>query len=311
MQPSVTASRAAVGGSALTGEEAGLRRELRRAVAGRRVPGSLSLLVECRRDSGFAALRVFGDGIAIWNDERQFRLDGEQIAGLLRALQEADFPALEDTYGGPRPRPRESEMATIVTCRIELALEGFVKRALQMDKGEQSPVLKELAEELLAACEAPALSGVTADGLRDGLEKIARGELAPETWVIVAHLKPEDPAREAGFLLRVLGAEVSVQAYDARTGYREPALRRLGQEEIRRLAAELAARDPSSWPVNLYAQDYTDLSFQVLNRGKSIQARRFAGMEPGTGGPPQRAFEEVWALLEALHHSVLNPGETP
>jgi hypothetical protein len=297
-------------------ETAALRRALERAIAEPAARDSLRLAVECRRDEGFAGVRVFGNGVGIWNDERQFRLDPGQIGSLLRALQAADFLALDEIYGGPPKTPPKpagggAGMATMVTCRVELALDGRDKQVLQLEKGEQSPVLKRLAEDLLAACEAPARSGLAAASLRDGLEKIARGELAPEAWVVVLHRKPDAGAPAPGFLLRVLGSQISVQSYDPQAGYGETVVADLRPEEIRTLAAELAARDPAAWPSNLYAEDYTDLSFQVLNHKKSIQARQFAGMEPGTGAPHQQAFEEVFALLDRLHSTVVDQGEAP
>jgi hypothetical protein len=320
VKPRPSGPAGGAGERAAESEMVALRRALARAVAEPRAQESLRLAVECRREAGFAGVRVFGNGIGIWNEERQFRLEPEQIAGLLRTLQGADFLALKDVYGASEievPTPAEPGtsppggvgMVTMVTCHVELALGGHEKQALQLNKGEQSPVLMKLAEDLLAACEVPAQSGLGASSLRDGLEKIVRGELAPEAWVVVLHRRPEAGSRDPGFLLRVLGSEVSVQAYDPQAGYRAPVARTMRPEEIRALAAQLAARDPGAWPVNLWAADYTDLSFQVLNRKRSIQARQFAGMEPDTHGPRQQAFEEVFALLDRLRRTVLDRGE--
>ncbi len=314
-QPPVTAAAGAPGEGAAAGGTAGLEQALERAIAEPGADESLRLAAECRRDAGLVGMRVYGNGVGIWNDERQFRLDPVQVAGLLRILEDADFLAFEDVYGGPPPPPKPppgdgDAMATVVTCRVELALAGHEKRALQLEKGEQSPLLKRLAEDLLAACETPARSGVTAASLRDGLEKVARGELAPEAWVVVLHRVPELGAQGDGFLLRVLGSDVSVQTYDAQAGYRDPALMELHPEQIRALAAELAGRDPAAWPGNLYARDYTDLSVRVLNHEKSIQARQFAGMAPGSHAPHQQAFEEVYTLLDRLRSTVLAQAAT-
>jgi len=263
------------------------------------------------------SVKVFGGGIGIWNDERQFHLDPGQIGSLLRALQRVDFPGMEDTYGGattlskpgPTPPGGGGGLVTIATCRIELSLAGNDKQVVQLAQGEQSPTLRKLAEELLGVCNPPARLGLTATSLRDGLEKLSRGGLAPETWMVVVHRKPREQGGRAGhpgFLLRVSGYQAATQPYDPVTGYQDPVLLHMGAKEVGTLARELAARDPASWPVNLYAADYTDVTIQVLNHEKSVQARQFAGLAPATHGQHQKAFEEVVEILERLHRDVLD-----
>ena len=296
---------------------AGLRQALARAITAPSARRSLRLHVECRRDGSLNSTSVFGDGIGIWNGERQFRLPHDRVGSLLRALREADFPALEDTYGGtkdpqkPAPSPGGGAMPTLLTCRVELALNGYHKQAAQLATGRQSPVLQKLAEELLAICEPSARTGLGASSLHDGLKKVASGELAPETWVVVAHRKPgESRARggDQGFLLTISGAQATSRSYAAATGYQAELVLDLSPTEARGLARELDARNPAAWPANLYAGSYTDLSLQVLNHQKAIQARPFAGMGPTTHGKHQKAFEQAFDVLERLHRRVLRRG---
>jgi hypothetical protein len=295
-----------------------LRQALQRAITGHAGRDSLHLFVDCRTGDAMTSVKVFGSGIGIWNDERQFRLDPSQIGSLLRALQAADFPGMEDTYGGatglPRPRPAPSgggDMVTIVTCRVELGVAGYDKAVVQLAQGEQSPTLKKLAEDLVGVCKPPARDGLAATSLRDGLEKVSREELAPETWLVVVHRKPRETgghSGHSGFLLRVSGYQAATRAYDPAKGYRDPVLLQLAAKEVGSLAGELALRDPASWPINLYADDYTDLTIQVLNHEKSVQARQFAGLAPAAQGQYQTAFEEVIEILERLHRRVLDQG---
>jgi len=293
-----------------TEDTAGLQRALARAITDRAGWDTLDLLVECRTDDGLTSARVFGNGIGLWNDERQFRLDPDRLGSLLSALQGAGFPGMDDTYGGaPRPAPPPGgAMVTISICRVELSLGAYNKRAVQLARGEQSPTLKELADDLLEICQAPARLGLTAASLRDGLEKISRGELAPETLRIVVHRKPRKKEDPPGFLLRVAGNRATTRAYEPARGYRDPVVLRMHAPELRALARELAARDPATWPSNLYAVDYTDLSIRVLNHEKAIQARQFAGLAPSAHGRQQRAFEEVFAILQGLHRNALDQG---
>jgi hypothetical protein len=314
------ASRRPVAAGAVTGaaasaseDAADLQRALARAITDRAGWDTLDLLVECRMDDKLTSARVFGSGIGIWNDERQFRLDPDQIRSLLRALQSADFPRMEDTYGGaPRPaRPPGGAMVTIAICRVDLSLGGYDKRAVQLVRGEQSPALKELADDLLRICQAPASLGLTAASLREGLEKVSRGELAPETVRIVVHRKPRKKDDPSGFLLRIVGTRATTRAYEPIRGYRDPVVLDMPAPELRALAGELAARDPATWPSNLYAEEYTDLSIRVLNHEKAVQARPFAGLAPAAHGRQQEAFEEVFAMLQALHRDILLGAPRP
>jgi hypothetical protein len=293
-----------------TPDAPGLERALARAITDRAGWDTLDLFIECPLDDRLTSARVFGSGIGIWNDNRQFRLDPEQIRSLLRALQRADFPRMEDTYGGAaRPaRPPGGDMAPIAVCRVELSLAGLEKRALQLARGEPSQELKELADELLRMCQGPARLGVTATSLRDGLEKVSRGELAPETMRIVAHRKPQPNEGPPGFLLRVTGNRATTRVYEPAGGYGDPVAMPLPEAELRALARELAARDPATWPSSLYAEHYTDLSIRVLNHEKAVQARRFAGLTPATHGQSQAAFAEVFELLQGLHRKALQQG---
>ncbi len=296
-----------------------LRQALELAVSERAGWDTLRLLVDCREDNAMTSVKVFGNGIGIWNDERQFHLAPEQIDSLLRALRGADFPGMEDTYGGasspPKsrpPSPGRGEMVTMVTCRIELDLAGHDKQVVQLARGEQSPTLKKLAEDLLLVCHPPAEFGLTAASLREGLEKVSREELAPETLLVVMHRKPAEKLGDGdhpGFLLRVAGYHAATQPYDPLTGYRDPVRLDMGAKEFEILTRELAARDPASWPANLYAPDYTDLTIRVLNHEKTVQARQFAGLAPATYGHHQKAFEEVLEVLERLHQNVLERGQ--
>ncbi|HVF58734.1 MAG TPA: hypothetical protein VNJ70_02820 [Thermoanaerobaculia bacterium] len=307
---------------------AGLRRALARAETDPAVRDSLRLFVECQVDAGLQSMQVFGSGLGIWNDERQFSLDDGKLGALLAVLRAADFPGLADSYGGapspPKPEPAPAPggadddgeaMATVLTCRIDLGLDGREKRVVQLARGEQSPVLKQLARDLLAIGEEAARAGgVGAASLRDGLEKIARGELAPETWRLVLHSKPEETGGSGetpGFLLTVAGPRASTRVYDPATGYAEPVVLELSEDEVQALARELAAHDPGPWPVNLWAPDYVDLSVEVLNHERAVQARRFAGLAPDAHGQRQRDFEAVREALERLHEEVLRRGVTP
>lgn len=289
----------------IASRDARLRDLLERALAGGGDIESLQLRVDCRAESQLRSLQVFGNGVGILDDRVQFRLSRPAIDGLLRALARSGFPNLRDTYGEV-----EADAVTMMICRVEVALGGVAKDVVQLAQGEQSAVLARLASHLLAACEPVARDGVRAAGLRDGLLKIASGELAPESWSVTLQRRAEKEGQPpgSGYLLAITTRSASSHELGASTGGGERHELALPIEEIRALAAELAARDLPGWPANLWATDYVDLAVRVLQHETSVQARRFAGLDAGRHPGAQRELGEVLEMLERLHRRVVEEG---
>jgi hypothetical protein len=72
---------------------------------------------------------------------------------------------------------------------------------------------------------------------------------------------------------------------------------RLDDRELSGLARLLREGGMADLPINLYAEEYTDLVVKVLDREQRVQARRFAGMTRTTHGLAQGRFDRI---LEAL-----------
>jgi hypothetical protein len=282
-----------------------LRDLLARALAAPEDHESLQVSVDCREGSRLRSLQVFGNGVAIHDERTQFHVSPPQIAAILRAILEARFPELEESYG-----EAEHDAVTMMICRVEVAIDGTRKQVVQLAEGGQSAELARLAHDLLALCEPTAHTGVGASTLRDGLEKLARGELAPESWTVSLQRRAEAAGEDddrPGFRLSISASEATSRDW-AGADSGEPRALALGPQEVRALAAELAARDPAAWPVNLWASDYVDLSVRVLNHEKSVQARQFAGLNPAAHSAARRQLEEVLGLLEQLHRRVREQG---
>jgi hypothetical protein len=296
-----------------------LRRALSEAVDDRTHWDSLHLLVECAADAGMRSVEVHGNGVGIWDHDRQFRLTPAELSRLLRTLDEAEFTSLEEIYGGrERPDPgapertEEEGSAIRVVCRVTLSLAGRTKQVVQLAKGEQSAELRRLGEALLALCREAGQAGTAAEDLSDGLEKVSRGDLAPETLRLLLHRKPQTTGSDAaagGFLLRLSGRRVTSRGYDPAAGLLDPLRLVLSSAEVADLARELAGRGLAELPVNLFAVHYTDLSVEVLDHKTSVQARQFAGMTATTHGERQIDFERVYDALYQLPLRVVSVGE--
>jgi hypothetical protein len=296
----------------------GLRQYLREAVTDDAQRESLHLLVRCTGEEGTRAAEVYGNGVGIWDFRRQFTLQPEEVASLIEILDEADFAGFAEIYGGRAAlatQKRKEEPGACcpmqVVCNVELSFAGGTKRVAQLAKGDQSEQMRQLAEDLLDACEKPGKAGTTADDLTDALEKVAGGILAPETVRVLLHHKPEAVAAagDAGFLLRVSGGIATSRSYDAEGRLQDAVSLRLSSAEIAALARELAGASLAKLPVNLFAPDYKDLSVEVLNYKQSVTARRFADMTPTTRAEFQAGFQRIYDFLYKLHAQVLSQGK--
>lgn len=263
---------------------------------------------ECQDETGhLRTARLYGTGVGIWNNERQFTVSQERLLGLLEALRHAGFGAMRETHGGKDDPATGAppRWGLEMICRVRLALDGVAKQSYQLSEGRQSAELRDLAGQVLAVAEELGPSGVAADSLEDGLDKIARGELAPEALTLQLQRQPEGAGpHQEGWILRVEDGQAQFSVSSPETGWSPPRRVRLTREEAVGLARRLAAVRPAELPVNLYSSWFEDLEIRVLNRKTSLQARRFASLTPETHGERQKRFEQIVAALEELKERV-------
>ena len=227
------------------------------------------------------SIRLYGNGVGIWDGRRQFAVSRESLLGLLAELDRARFS-----------RMRES---------------------VEEDEGEGEEEMlprgrRETAERILAVGAELGPSGSAVESLGEGLEKVARGELAPEVLTVQLLRQPENlRSGETGWMLRVEGAEARLSLISPDTGWSQPRRIRLSSAEVADLANALAAARPADLPGNLYSPWYQSLEIGVLSRTKSIQARQFARMTAETHGEKQGRFDRLVAVLEALEARVGSP----
>jgi hypothetical protein len=285
---------------------------LSEAVLGRAVEGQwndLKLEAECSLGQGLLSLEVFGSGVSIWDNQKQFQMSRRQLQDLLDPFKRLNFIGMEDRYGGKEdPLKPDSKAVIRVTCRVALTIDGHSKQVVQLEGGRQSKELRELAQQVFLFCEKPSRGGLSAADVEDGLAKVGQGKLAPETFYLVIHRKPApaSSAAERGWLLRIHGRKASTRIFVPGQGYQEPVELLLSEPELRELVVQVGRQEVNTLPVNLFADMYTDFSLKVLNREKKIQARQFAGMTSLTHGERQLKFDQVYKLLYQLHSRIVN-----
>lgn len=298
------------------GEAVELRSVLELALRGSPPRDSFRAFVECRGADGMRSVELFGTGVGIWERGRQFAAGATTVDATIRRLLAAGFASFEPLYGkrkgdeGPREVPQRVQ-PPLVVCRIAVTIGGVRKQVVQVDEGERFEPLLELARGILDLCAPLAEQGIEVTSLEDGLDRMARGALAPESWQLLLHVVPErrrggDPG--PGLWLKLEGIRARARPVDAGGRFGELRETELTREEVSGLARELGGERPGELPSNLWAEHYTSLSLRVLDRSHSIQARRFAGMAAGTHGERQRRFDRVVGLLGGIYERVRRDG---
>src|SRR5262245_50538218 len=255
----------------------------------------LRIEAECRVEGRLLRAEVHGNGVAIWNQERQFILSRGEVQSLLVAVRDAGFPSMRPSYGGKSDPETPVVQAPRLTCRVGLSLDGAAGKVVQLDGGRQLSELRRLAERILDSCRSKAAGGIGAEDLADGLAKVEKGVLVPEVLRVVVSRRPERPSAAEGargWVLRVEGRTASLLGPGP-----EPLEARLGDADTAELARVLRENGVAGLPPNLYAEELTDLVVRVLGHEKSVQARRFTGLTRATHGEAQVRLERI---LEAL-----------
>ncbi len=276
-----------------------------------------------RRKTGIVTARVYGNGIGIWNDARQFRLSRDEVLAMLGALEKARFGAMPPHYGSveegegaeaekeEKEKKKEKKEKAYLYGAIGLRVGSEVKRVAQYMKGEQSEAFRRLCEKILAVSEGAAKSGIGATSMGDGLGNLASEKLAPETLQVLVHRTSDRPgpgAEDGSWILRMDGRRVTDRAVER--GKTPAALRLLilSETDFRALAAVLAENAPGDLPRNLYSPQYLTVDVRLLKEHSDISARRYAGTTAETHGAKQAAFDRIYAAFLALHQRVEKEG---
>lgn len=255
------------------------------------------------------SLTVFGRGIGIWNDERQFTLPEKEVRAALKLFKTYEFSRMPERFGGaPRgdvPGPSAVEAIRTVT----LTLGDLSKQVVQVNRGEQSGPLKDLIRGLFKSCERPASGGVAASDLTDGLSKLAGGKLAPETFLLGVYcpqMRGVAGAEGEGWQIVVRGRDLEARSHTLKTGHSRPARAKLGEDELARLLGVLIQENVAAMPGNLPLEGYTDLRVSVLNQERGVQARLFASPPSEAGLQARDAFLRVREAALGLYQQAMS-----
>jgi hypothetical protein len=249
---------------------------------------------------------IYGNGVAVWNNSVQFRLDEQRINRILAAFDAAHFENMPPAQEGERLRRRAGIHAGDYSREVIDTWEAEQERE---EKHKKDSGLEKLVNSIFTIVTPVAKKGgASAASLTVGLEEVASGRLAPETLSVILLVKPElgRPGREDGFLLRIEDGFAGGTPYTAQ-GIGAPTRIKLSESQLREIASRLASFDPEAFPINLYATDYVDLRVTVMNRSKNIVARQFAGLTP-TKYESQKRFDSLIAWLDETRRTLFPPS---
>jgi hypothetical protein len=274
---------------------AGLGEMLRTLAAGQAPMHDVRFETQCVEGGRFVHARAYGNGVVIWDDMRQATVAREQVILLLKMFDREGFAAMPASFGGNEDLG--ARMAPKMTCRVRFSAGGAAKDVIQLEKGEQSAALARLAHAIVDAARAATRGVEPIASLQDGLARIAAGELAVETMRITLRVGTGTRGRETnsrGWVFRIDGRDAEIDPDgEQKTTWQ------LDEASIRNAARALADGSFPSFPMNLAAAEYVDLTVTVLEHEHSVQARQFAQR---TAPDPaiQERFERAVATLRAL-----------
>lgn len=263
-----------------------------------KTPGSpFHLQVNCNDEKGIRSFNLFPGGVAIWNGRSQVMLPVSAQTGLLNMLLESGFPEFAPIYGG---RKRTGEAAARITCRIALEIEPWQKSSEQRSGGEQSAQMLGLAAALLDRVEPSAENGVTPASFQDALDKLADGQLAPQSLRLRFLDLPTRSYVQPGSVLRLRGGKVSRQNYSPGRAVGQQTWEPLDHEQFLKLVSALQTAQLDSLPGNLWSEDQLEFEVQVLAFKKTILARPFTRLDRAALEAEQQRFESLLPVLRDL-----------
>lgn len=262
----------------------------------RRDPGVRRQLIveaEGRMAEGVTSVLLFGDGVAVLNGTRQFRVDDETLVAVLDLLISRGVASWPEESPLPQGNALEIYLRLLVTIGEERHL------VIERNKRPPRPALQELLRELAELVRPAASSGVEVSSLEQGLRLLAEGTLAPHVLTINA-LAPALPGAapgSEGWQLSLQRGILEIAKYTFAAGVR-PIGRRPAFDDVPKLARLLLESNAVRLPQQVHLDEgYFQLHLKLLGYRLSVQARPFAG---GAAQGDDETRQALSALRERL-----------
>ena len=288
-----------------------LARPLSERVSGKQKLGDVELDLLWGKQNA----RVYGAGVGICDNTYQIPVSRADVVALLEAVKAARFGAMPDRFGGEEEEEKERHGGDIpqLLGRLEVRLGPVSKTVAQMQGGDQSPELGNLATRILKTCDGAPKRGVGASSLADGLSKLASGKLSPHAFEgLVQRRERRSGSADApeNWILRLEGQDAVGRRMPGGRAPDAPKKLILSDKEFQNLVALLSTNDVGALPASVYSAEYTDLRVRVLNHERVVSGRRFGGGKTEGVGAPHPTFDRIYDGMHKLYLEVLREGKT-
>lgn len=256
-------------------------------------------------------LTVYGSGVGVWDGTLQFPVTEKQVRKALKVLKRSGFLSMPDRVKGPKPPHAEEggePDSTMLVRVVTLDIGGLTKTVVQDNKAYPLEAFRELRDDLVRIFRKAAKAGIGAKSLDDALAKLAAGTLAPEVLRVTVNAPQQRalPSQDGqGWLLRIRDGRIEVLPHTVSGGFGSEVQRPLTPELAHKIATWLREADFSSLPPNVYDAGYTDMTVEVLQREKTLQAREFAGRDPAAEADRRQRFRTLRGHFFELAMSIL------
>ena len=140
-----------------------LCRLLGEAREGKPALGEVRLAVMGIGATGARTVVLFGDGVGIWDRDRQFRVDPKFVRTLLTTIEKAGFctwPEDASLIGNPDAAKKKWK-GSRATNTVSLAIGDVAKSVTQNPRAPESTTFTAFANQLLDACEKEGEKGLS------------------------------------------------------------------------------------------------------------------------------------------------------
>ena len=273
---------------------------------------------EGRLGNDLFSLVLYGAGIGIVNNSRQFTVSAKTLTQAVELVLDSGFASMPDRFGmdeeegevregvnETEKEEKDRDNPRRILRMLTVAVGDQSKTVIQDDLGDISEPLSKAVTGLVALCQEPIKSAVTVPDLAEGLKRVAAGTLAPETLFVAVNapqIRSMAQAKDQGWAMAVEHGGIMAHTQTLQHGIGQPARRSLTADEARSLARMLLKYDAPKLPRNISSPGYCQLTVSVLGHQRTILVRPFAGVRPAEEPANAAKFaalrQELYALFK-------------
>lgn len=284
-------------------QNASMQQLLKKAKTDADLRDTVRIEIEGNLDKNLRRLTIYGRGLGIWNGEGQFTLKSKEVVAAIDLLLKEKYYEMPERFAYDE-KDADVDMPVKLIRVITVNVAGQSKTVIQDNKGPKSEAFAKLTADLVSVCRKPARTLVNATSLKDGLEKVVNGTLAPETLTVSVNapeLRSLQSQEGQGWQLSIKHASLTLTSVTIEHGVTTLVERALDEAEIKKVAREFLQDGVPDLPSTINTKGYTQLTVAVLNQKVRTMARTFAGEPDQDSKEAAASFASVREMLHAMY----------